>query len=76
MKIAAEKNLFITSQCNRLAEGIGKIEEAADQIEQLSTLVEEQQRDVIVAAESCEKMLEGIQKCKSTSMISSNCCLD
>lgn len=63
-KISAEKNLFITSQCNRLAEGIGKIEEAAEQIEQLSSLVEEQQKDVIKAAESCVKMLEGIQKCK------------
>lgn len=63
IKILAEKNLFITSQCNRLAEGIGKIEEAAEQIEQLSTLVETQQKDVIQAAASCEKMLVGIQKC-------------
>lgn len=62
-KISAEKNLFITSQCNRLAEGIGKIEEAAEQIEQLSSLVEEQQKDVIKAAESCEEMLVGIQIC-------------
>lgn len=55
--------MFITAQCNRLSEGIAKIEEAADQIEQLSALVEEQQKDVITAAESCEKMLAGIQKC-------------
>lgn len=55
--------MFITSQCNRLAEGIGKIEEAAEQIEQLSSLVEEQQKDVIKAAESCEEMLVGIQIC-------------
>ncbi|KAJ6635868.1 Dynein axonemal heavy chain 10 [Pseudolycoriella hygida] len=66
LRLIAEKNLFITSQCNRLAEGIGKIEEAADQIEQLTTQVEEQQKDVITAAESCEKMLEGIQKSTDT----------
>lgn len=63
IQITAEKNLFITSQCNRLSEGIAKIEEAAEQIEQLSALVEEQQKDVIKAADSCVKMLDGIQKC-------------
>lgn len=59
-----ERDDFITAQCNRLGEGIGKIDEAAEQIDQLSIMVEEQRKNVLSAAENCETMLVGIQECK------------
>lgn len=64
LKLVQEKNTFVAAQCNRLAEGIGKIDEAAEQIEQLSAEVEEQRVNVIAAAENCEAMLAAIQTCK------------
>lgn len=64
LKLMDEKNAFILKQCNRLAEGIAKIDEAAEQIEELSKLVEVQRVQVLEAAEKCESMLEGIQSCK------------
>lgn len=72
LKLMAEKNAFILKQCNRLAEGIGKIDEAAEQIEELSKLVEVQRTNVLAAAEKCESMLEGIQSCKLLGLLN-NC---
>lgn len=65
LKLLQEKNTFVAGQCNRLAEGIGKIDEAAEQIEQLSVEVEEQRVIVIAAANECEDMLIKIQTCKN-----------
>lgn len=62
--ILDERDEFITAQCNRLGEGIGKIDEAAEQIDQLSIMVEEQRKNVVSSAEDCETMLVGIQECK------------
>lgn len=64
LKLMDEKNDFILKQCNRLAEGIAKIDEAAEQIEELSKMVEVQRINVLAAAEKCETMLVGIQSCK------------
>lgn len=66
LKLIEEKNTFIAGQCNRLAEGIAKIDEAAEEIELLRVTVEEQRINVLAAAENCEQMLEGIQSCKIT----------
>lgn len=64
LKLMSEKNKFITGQCNRLAEGIAKIDEAAVQIDALSQMVEVQRVNVLAAAQMCETMLVGIQSCK------------
>lgn len=64
LKLIEEKNTFIARQCNRLAEGISKIDEAAEQIEQLSQMVESQRTNVLAAAEQCDNMLVGIESCK------------
>lgn len=59
-----EKHAFITQQCARLSDGIKKIDEASSQIDVLRVVVEEQRKNVLIAAENCEKMLQGIEKCK------------
>lgn len=64
LKLMDEKNSFIAAQCNRLAEGIAKIDEAAEQIDVLSQQVEVQRTEVLAAAAKCESMLVGIQSCK------------
>lgn len=64
LKLIEEKNTFIAGQCNRLAEGIAKIDEAAEEIELLSLTVADQRVNVIAAALNCEEMLVGIQSCK------------
>ena len=59
-----EKHAFITQQCARLSDGIKKIDEASSQIDVLRVAVEEQRKNVLIAAENCEKMLKGIEKCE------------
>lgn len=65
LKLMEEKNAFILGQCNRLAEGIAKIDEAAVEIEILSALVEKQRTQVLKSAKNCEEMLVGIESCTS-----------
>lgn len=66
LRLVDEKTAFITAQCNRLAEGIAKIDEAAGQIDVLSQEVEVQRTQVLAAAAECEQMLDGIESCKRT----------
>jgi hypothetical protein len=61
---ADEKDDFIAKQCARLSDGIQKINEASQQIDQLSLIVEEQRKNVVAAAEKCETMLVGIESCE------------
>lgn len=64
LRLVAEKGAFITGQCDRLAEGIAKIDEAAGQIDVLSQLVEVQRTQVLAAAAECAQMLVGIGSCE------------
>lgn len=64
LRLLDEKNAFIAAQCNRLAEGIAKIDEAAEQIDALREQVERQRSQVLVAAEKCRTMLVGIETCE------------
>ncbi|XP_055373636.1 dynein axonemal heavy chain 10 [Condylostylus longicornis] len=62
IKLMEEKNSSITAQCNRLQDGIMKIDEASAQIDILSAIVAEQQKNVSIASEKCELMIIDIDK--------------
>ncbi|CAD7085089.1 unnamed protein product [Hermetia illucens] len=61
LQLIDTKNNFIKAQCDRLIEGINKIEESSQQIDQLRLVVAEQQKNVQIASEKCETMLAGIE---------------
>lgn len=58
-----ERHTFIAKQCLRLSDGIKKIDDASVQIDVLRVQVEEQRKNVLIAATKCEKMLQGIEQC-------------
>lgn len=58
-----ERHAFIAKQCLRLSDGIRKIDDASLQIDVLRVQVEEQRKNVLIAATKCEKMLQGIEQC-------------
>lgn len=62
--IPEERHAFIAKQCLRLSDGIKKIDDASVQIDVLRVQVEEQRKNVLIAATKCEKMLQGIEQCK------------
>ncbi|KAI8122976.1 axonemal, Dynein heavy chain 10 [Lucilia cuprina] len=61
LKLLEEKNTFISSQRDRLKEGIQKIDEASKQIDELRIIVTEQKHNVARASEECEQMLVEIE---------------
>lgn len=61
--IVEERHAFIAKQCLRLSDGIKKIDDASVQIDVLRVQVEEQRKNVLIAATKCEKMLQGIEQC-------------
>ncbi|XP_037820573.1 dynein heavy chain 10, axonemal isoform X1 [Lucilia sericata] len=61
LKLLEEKNTFISTQRDRLKEGIHKIDEASKQIDELRIIVTEQKHNVARASEECEQMLVEIE---------------
>lgn len=63
LKLIEEKNNFIVGQCNQLADAIGKIDEATEQVDQLNISVGQQRLHVHSVSEKCDQIKAGIQKC-------------
>ncbi|XP_055846772.1 dynein axonemal heavy chain 10 isoform X2 [Episyrphus balteatus] len=61
LKLLENENNFIKIQSNRLREGIIKIDDAAEQIDQLRIIVTEQKQNVEVASTDCETMMVDIE---------------
>ncbi|XP_055696351.1 dynein axonemal heavy chain 10 [Lutzomyia longipalpis] len=51
----------MSTQHNKLLEGINRVTEAVEQIDQLKIMVEEQQRNVVDSEEKCASMLNNIE---------------
>ena len=51
-----ERNGYVVEKCNRLADAIGKIDEAIEQIKLLNISVKELRLDVLAVAERCEAL--------------------
>lgn len=56
-----EMNVCVVEKCNHLADAIGKIDEAIEQIELLNISVKKQRSDVLSVAERCSELCAQIK---------------
>lgn len=56
-----EMNVCVVEKCNHLADAIGKIDEAIEQIEMLNISVKKQRSDVLTVAERCAELCAQIK---------------
>ncbi len=64
IRLLDEKSSFITNQIARYSDGIGKIDDAAAQIELLRIDVEKTKVEAMKAARNCDDVMADIEACK------------
>ncbi|XP_055909296.1 LOW QUALITY PROTEIN: dynein axonemal heavy chain 10 [Eupeodes corollae] len=69
LRLLEQENNLIKTQSNRLREGVLKIDEAAEQIDQLRIIVTEQKKNVGEASANCEVMMADIESSTQTTNI-------